>query len=72
MGKDEQEESERDPDPADLDEIDVEHIALLREIARRISRIVRLRDGKVGRVSARRVKCAEQRSKHEGGRIYRE
>ena len=33
MREDEQEESERDPKPADLNEIDVEDVAFAREVA---------------------------------------
>ena len=36
MREEEQEECERDPKPADLDEVEVENIAFLREIARRL------------------------------------
>lgn len=44
-------EGERGPEPSDFDEVDVEHILLLRKVRGRELGDVRLRDGRVGRAS---------------------
>lgn len=62
----EEEEGERDPEPGDLDEEDVEEVALAREVAGRGGGRVRLRDGVVGGVAGRGVEEGEERAEEEG------
>ena len=61
-----QETRERDPEPCDLYEEDVEEVAFAREVAGRFGWWVRLRDGVVGRVAGRGVEDGEEGAEEEG------
>lgn len=60
------------PDPADLDEVDVEDVALFREVARCLGRLVGLQDWVVGRVARRRRQYAEEGAEEQSQWVYRE
>lgn len=60
MGEDEREECQRGPEPADLDKVDIEYVALFGKIAGRVLRIVGLRAGEIGGFSARGMDHAIQ------------
>ena len=60
-------EGERDPEPGDLDEEDVEEVAFAGEVVGRGGGGVRLRDGVVGRVARRGVEEGEEGAEEEGG-----
>lgn len=62
----EHEERERDPEPGYLDEEDVEEVAFAREVAGRVGRGVRLRDGVVGGVARGGVEDGEEGAEEEG------
>lgn len=61
------EERHRDPEPGDLDEEDVEEVALAREVAGRGGGRVGLREGVVGRAPGGGVQEGEERAEEEGG-----
>lgn len=61
-----EEKRQRDPEPVDLHEEDVEDVALAREVARRFRGRVRLRDGVVGGVAGRGVEDGEEGAEEEG------
>lgn len=60
-----QEERHRHPEPGDLDEEDVEDVALAREVARRRGRRVRLRGRVVGRLPRGGVQEGEEGAEQE-------
>ena len=62
----EEDEGERDPEPGDLDEEEVEDVALAREVAGRFRGRVGLRDGIVGGVARGGVEDREQGAEKEG------
>ena len=65
MREDEQEEGESRPEPADLDEVDVEDVTLFGEVAGCLLRDIGLREGVVGRVAAGGVEAAEEGAEEE-------
>ena len=69
MREDEQKKCERDPEPADLDEVDVEDVAFLCEIARRLVRRIGLGVGVVHGVADCWMKKAEDRAKNQCPRV---
>ena len=69
MHEEEEEEGERGPEPADLDEPGVEEVLLQREVRGRVGGRVRLEAGGVGRVAGARVEEREERAEEEGGRV---
>lgn len=69
MQDQEAEERGRDPEPSDLDEEDVEDVALAREVVGRLGRGVGLRDGVVGRVAGGGVEDGEEGAEEEGGGV---
>lgn len=66
MQHQEEEEGERDPEPGNLDEEDVEEISLARKVAGRVRGRVRLRDGVVGGAAGRGVEEREEGAEDEG------
>lgn len=67
-----EEERDRDPEPGDLDEEDVEDVALAREVVGRLGRRVGLRDGVVGRGAGGGVEGGEEGAEEEGGGVGEE
>ena len=68
----EQAECDRDPDPADLDKVNVEDVAFARKVGRGLRGWVRLQVGAVGRVSGRGGEDAEEGPEEEGQGVDRE
>lgn len=64
-----QKERDRDPEPGNLDEEDVEDVALAREVVGRLGRRVGLRDGVVGRAAGGGVEDGEEGAEEEGGGV---
>ena len=69
MQQQEDEEGEAGPEPADLDEEDVEQVALAGEVRGREGRGVGLQDGGVGRGAREGVEEREDRAEEEGGGV---
>ena len=65
--EEEGEEGEADPEPVDLDEVDVHQVPLQREVAGRAVRRVGLRQRVVGRPPGGRVDEGEERAEEKGG-----
>lgn len=60
MGEDEKEESQCRPEPADLHEIQIKHVALLRKITRRFARGIGLGMWEVRRIATCWMEAAEK------------
>lgn len=69
MEHQEEDKRERDPEPGDLDEEDVEEVAFAREVAGRGGGGVRLRDGVVGGAAGGGVEEGEEGAEEEGGGV---
>ena len=67
MQDEEEDKSERDPEPGDFDEEDVEEVAFAGEVAGSGGGRVRLRDGIVRGVTGGRVDEGEDGAEEEGG-----
>ncbi len=69
MEEQEEEEGDRDPEPGDLDEEDVEEVAFERKVVGGGGGGVRLRDGVVRGAAGRGVEEGEEGAEEEGGGV---